>query len=42
MKVGGIFPQTEIGTDPGAMREYAQAVEQLGYGHVAIYARCHP
>ena len=24
--IGVIFPQNEIGTDPGAIREYAQAV----------------
>jgi len=37
MRLGAIFPQTEIGNDPGAIREYAQAVEGLGYDHLAIY-----
>lgn len=37
MKLGVIFPQTEIGTDPGAIREYAQAAEQIGYAHLAAY-----
>ncbi|HEY6959227.1 MAG TPA: LLM class F420-dependent oxidoreductase [Candidatus Limnocylindria bacterium] len=37
MRVGVIFPQLESGTDPGAIREYAQAVEQLGYAHLVAY-----
>ena len=37
MKVGAIFPQTEIGNDPAAIRDYAQAVEQLGYDHLLIF-----
>lgn len=36
MQIGVIFPQTEIGADPGAAREYAQAAEDLGYGYVFI------
>jgi len=37
MKLGAIFPQTEIGTDPGAIREYAQAVEDIGYHHLLAF-----
>ena len=37
MRVGVIFPQTEIGEDPGAVREYAQAAEELGYSHLAVF-----
>ncbi len=37
MKLGVIFPQTEIGTDPAAIKDYAQAAEQLGYNHVLVY-----
>lgn len=37
MKLGVIFPQTEIGNDPVAIRDYVQAVEQLGYHHVLAY-----
>jgi len=37
MKLGVIFPQTEIGRDPGAIREYAQAAEASGYNHLAVY-----
>ena len=37
MKVGVVFPQTEIGSDPGAVREYAQAAESLGYNHLLVY-----
>ncbi len=34
MRVGVLFPQTEIGEDPGAIREYAQAVEEMGYTRI--------
>ncbi len=37
MRVGVVFPQLESGTDPGAIREYAQGVEQLGYRHLVAY-----
>ena len=37
MKLGAVFPQTEIGNDPLAIRDYAQAVEGLGYRHLLIY-----
>jgi len=35
--IGVIFPQTEIGSDPGAIREYAHAVEGLGYHHLQVF-----
>ena len=37
MRIGAIFPQTEIGSDPVAVRDYAQAVEELGYSHILVY-----
>ena len=37
MKVGVVFPQTELGADPGAIRDYVQAVEDLGYSHLIAY-----
>jgi probable F420-dependent oxidoreductase len=37
VQVGVIFPQTEIGGDPGAVRAYAAAAEGLGYRHLAAY-----
>lgn len=37
MKLGVVFPQTEFGNDPLAIRDYAQAVEGLGYHHLLIY-----
>ena len=37
MNLGAILPQTEIGADPEALREYAQAVEELGYSHLLAY-----
>src|SRR5437762_1828926 len=30
MRVGAILPQLEIGSDPGAIREWVSAVEALG------------
>lgn len=32
-----VFPQTEIGADAGAIRAYAQRVEEVGYSHVLAY-----
>src|SRR3712207_4918061 len=37
MRLGVIFPQTEIGSDPGAVREYATTVEELGYSFLQVY-----
>ncbi|MEO7912123.1 MAG: LLM class F420-dependent oxidoreductase [Roseiflexaceae bacterium] len=37
MRIGVVFPQTEIGDDPIAIRDYAQAAEALGYQHLLIY-----
>ncbi len=37
MKTGVVFPQTEIGADPAAVRDYVQAVEALGYSHMMVY-----
>jgi probable F420-dependent oxidoreductase len=37
MQLGVVFPQTELGGDVGAVRAYAEGVEQLGYKHVLVY-----
>ncbi len=37
MQIGVTFPQTEIGIDPIAIRDYAQAVQELGYRHIMTY-----
>jgi probable F420-dependent oxidoreductase len=37
MKIGCVFPTCEIGTDPIAIRDFAQAAEQLGYSHLITY-----
>lgn len=37
MKFGVIFPQVEYGHDPGAVRDYAQTAEALGYHHILAY-----
>jgi probable F420-dependent oxidoreductase len=49
MQIGVVFPQTEIGASPVAVRDYAQAAEELGYAHLLAYdhvlgadARRHP
>ena len=37
MRIGAVFPQTELGGDVRAVRAYGQAVEELGYRHVLAY-----
>jgi alkanesulfonate monooxygenase SsuD/methylene tetrahydromethanopterin reductase-like flavin-dependent oxidoreductase (luciferase family) len=37
MKLGVVFPQTEIGPDPADVRAYARQVEALGYDYVLAY-----
>ena len=37
MRVGVVFPQTELGGDPGAVRAYGEQVEELGFNHVLAY-----
>ena len=37
MELGAVFPQTEIGNDPLAIRDFAQAAESLGFSHLLVY-----
>jgi probable F420-dependent oxidoreductase len=37
MQLGAIFPQTELGSDPVAVRDFAQAAEGLGYQHLLVF-----
>ena len=37
MKIGVVFPQTDIGNDPIGIRDYAQAAEGMGFTHVLAY-----
>jgi len=37
MRIGVVFPQTEIGADVGGVRAYAQGVQELGFTHVLAY-----
>jgi probable F420-dependent oxidoreductase len=37
MRIGVVFPQTELGGDAGAVRAYAQGAEELGFTHVLAY-----
>ena len=37
MKIGVVFPQTEIGNDPVIIRDFAQAVEGMGFNHLLVY-----
>jgi probable F420-dependent oxidoreductase len=37
MRIGVVFPQTELGADVGAIRAYVARVEELGYAHLLAY-----
>ena len=37
MEIGLLFPQTEIGNDPGGLKEYARAVVECGFRHFVSY-----
>jgi len=37
VRIGVVFPQTEIGSDVGAVRAYGQTVDALGYRHLLAY-----
>jgi probable F420-dependent oxidoreductase len=37
MRLGVVFPQVEIGNDPSQIRDYAQAVEGMGFDHLLAY-----
>jgi probable F420-dependent oxidoreductase len=37
VRIGAIFPTTEIGSDPAAIRDWVQAAEGLGLSHVITY-----
>jgi probable F420-dependent oxidoreductase len=37
MKIGVVLPQTEIGNDPGAIKAYAEAVEEMGFTHFVLF-----
>ena len=36
-KIGVVYPQTEFGNDPAAIRDYTQTAEALGYDHILAY-----
>jgi len=37
MKFGVIYPQIEFGSDPKAIKDFAQSAEDLGYDHIGAY-----
>ncbi len=37
MRLGAIFPQTEIGADPVGVRDFVQAAESMGYQHLLVF-----
>jgi probable F420-dependent oxidoreductase len=37
MRIGVVFPQTEIGSDPSGVRAYAEAVAEIGFDHMMAY-----
>ena len=37
MSLGAVFPTTQIGNDPAAIRDFAQTAEGLGYRRLSVY-----
>ncbi len=37
MRIGVVFPQTEIGSDPYFIKDYGQTAEELGFSHILAY-----
>jgi probable F420-dependent oxidoreductase len=37
MRIGAVLPQTEIGSSAPVIREYARAVEDMGFTHILAY-----
>ncbi|MDT4945971.1 MAG: hypothetical protein QOH14_2704 [Pseudonocardiales bacterium] len=37
MQIGVVYPQTELGGDPAAVRRFGRAVEDLGFAHLLAY-----
>jgi probable F420-dependent oxidoreductase len=37
VKIGVVFPQTEIGAEAASIKAYAEGVEKLGFSHVLAY-----
>ena len=37
LSLGAVLPTNEIGADPAAIRDFAQAVEAMGFHHLLIY-----
>jgi len=37
VQIGVVFPQTELGSDIGAVRAYAEGVQELGFAHLLAY-----
>ncbi|MDA0231644.1 MAG: LLM class F420-dependent oxidoreductase [Proteobacteria bacterium] len=37
MRIGAVYPQIDVGDDPGAAKAFAIAVEELGYDHILAF-----
>jgi probable F420-dependent oxidoreductase len=37
MKIGAIFPQLDLGADRGAIREYGESVDEMGFHHLLAF-----
>jgi hypothetical protein len=37
MRIGAIYPQIELHGDPKALRDFARAVEDMGFHHLVMY-----
>ena len=36
-RIGAVFPQLDMPADPLAIRDFAQALEALGFDHMVVY-----
>ncbi len=37
MRIGAVYPQIEVGDDPGAAKAFAQATESMGFDHILAF-----
>jgi len=37
MQIGVVYPQSELGGDPGAVRQFGKAIEDLGFDYLLAY-----
>lgn len=37
MRLGAVFPNNAVGTDPSVIREFVQGIEDMGFDHMTVY-----